>query len=101
MTPRSRKPPDSRATYRRARPNRTAVLTIKCSGCKAKLWKYKKIGPGKVLRCHKARISNRFEVQERGEKLICPCGREIATDRGRFYKMHPDAFTHTGTKDTA
>ncbi|SMP52185.1 hypothetical protein SAMN06295888_107141 [Desulfonatronum zhilinae] len=77
------------------------MLTIKCSGCKAKLWKYKKIGPGKVLRCHKARISKRFEVQERGDKLICPCGREIAADRGRYFKMHPDAFTHTGTKDTA
>ncbi len=76
------------------------MLTIKCSGCKAKLWKYKKIGPGKVLRCHKARIGKRFEVQERDGKLICPCGREIASDMGRFYKMLPVTFIHTGTKDS-
>ncbi|WP_045223171.1 hypothetical protein [Desulfonatronum thioautotrophicum] len=77
------------------------MLTIKCSGCKAKLWKYKKIGPGKVLRCHKTRISKRFEVLERNGVLLCPCGREIASDMGRFYKMHPEAFLHTGTKDSS
>ena len=76
------------------------MLIIRCSGCKAKLWKYKKIGPGKVLRCHKTRITRHFEVQERDGALVCPCGREIATDMGRFYKMHAEAFTHTGTKET-
>ncbi|SDB56672.1 hypothetical protein SAMN05660653_02833 [Desulfonatronum thiosulfatophilum] len=77
------------------------MLTIKCSGCKCKLWKYKKIGPGKVLRCHKSRISKRFDIMERDGMLFCPCGRSIATDMGRFYKMHVDAFTYTGTKDAA
>ena len=77
------------------------MLTIKCSGCKRKLLKYKKIGPGKVLRCHKSRISRQFDVVEREDRLFCPCGRSIATDMGRFYKMHADAFTYTGTKNTA
>ncbi len=77
------------------------VLTIKCSGCKCKLWKYKKIGSGKVLRCHKDRIGKRFDVQERDGMLICPCGRVIASDMGRYYKMHSESFSHTGTKDTA
>lgn len=77
------------------------MLTIKCSSCKIKLWKYKKIGPGKVLRCHKARISKRFAVLEQDGQLLCPCGKVIATDMGRYYKMHADGFIHTGTKDTA
>jgi hypothetical protein len=35
------------------------VLILKCAACKKKLWKYDKIGPGEVLRCHKDRIIKR------------------------------------------
>ncbi|MFW6005558.1 MAG: hypothetical protein ACOCPN_03675, partial [Desulfonatronovibrionaceae bacterium] len=73
------------------------MLTIKCSGCKRKLWKYKKIGPGEVLRCHKQRISKRFEYCEKDGRVHCLCGQTVGIDKGRFYKMIAKAFTYSGT----
>lgn len=77
------------------------MLTIKCSGCKRKLFKYRKIGPGKVLRCHKARIVKKIDIVEQVDSLVCPCGQVVGLDMGRFFKMNADMFIHTGTKDTA
>ncbi|MFP4284969.1 MAG: hypothetical protein ACLFQG_05395 [Desulfovermiculus sp.] len=76
------------------------MLTIKCSGCKHKLFKYYKIGPGQVLRCHKDRIGKQFEVQVREGKLLCSCGRVIGRDKGRYYSMDKNAFTYSGTKSS-
>ncbi|WP_291320019.1 hypothetical protein [Desulfonatronospira sp.] len=75
------------------------MLTIKCSGCKSKLFKYKKVGSGEVLRCHKSRITKWFECLEQEAKISCPCGQVVGIDQGRFYKMNSSAFTYTGTKD--
>lgn len=75
------------------------MLTIKCSACKQKLWKYDKIGPGSVLRCHKSRITRFFQTPVQVEnKIRCSCGKEIGIDKGSFYKMIANAVTHTGTK---
>ena len=74
------------------------MLTIKCSGCKQKLFKYHKIGPGQVLRCHKDRIGKRFQVQVQEGKLFCSCGRVIGRDKGRYFSMDKNAFTSSGTK---
>ncbi len=75
------------------------MLTIKCSGCKRKLFKYRKVGSGEVLRCHKSRITKRFECLEQGGGIACPCGQLVGIDQGRFYKMNSSGFTYTGTKD--
>jgi hypothetical protein len=75
------------------------MLTIKCSGCKRKLWKYRKIGPGEVLRCHKDRMTRDFEYQEKQGKLYCLCGQVIAVDKGTYYKMIARSFTYSGVKD--
>ena len=74
------------------------MLTIKCAGCKHKLFKYKKIGPGQVLRCHKERISRDFGSRVREGKLLCPCGRVIGQDKGTYFSMDKKAFTFSGTK---
>ncbi|MFO7817186.1 MAG: hypothetical protein ACQES5_06435 [Thermodesulfobacteriota bacterium] len=74
------------------------MLTIKCSGCKRKLFKYRKIGPGEVLRCHKSRIDKWLEAQAKNRELICPCGRVVGLDKGGHYKMIRKAFTYSGTK---
>ncbi len=75
------------------------MLIIRCAACKKKLWRYDKIGPGEVLRCHKARIKKYFsEVVDEGHKIFCPCGKEIGIDKGSFYKMIAKAFTYSGTK---
>jgi len=77
------------------------MLTIKCSGCKRKLWKYRKTGPGQVLRCHKSRITRKIESLEKDGWIMCPCGQVVGIDQGGFYKMISRAFIFTGTKDTS
>src|SRR6056297_1442079 len=79
--------------------NRSCMLTIYCSRCKNKLWKYKKIGPGQVLRCHKKRIIQIYSCYFEDQGAWCKCGQRIAIDKGSFYKMIKKSFTCTGTKD--
>lgn len=79
-------------------PGNLAMLTIHCAACKKKLWRYDKIGPGEVLRCHKARITRMYPTQMSGYKIQCPCGKDIGIDKGTHYKMIAKAFTYKGTK---
>lgn len=76
------------------------MLTIICAKCHTKIWKYDKIGKGKVLRCHKARIDRHLvETTVHGDKVHCPsCGQALGIDKGSFYKMDPKAFRYRGTK---
>ncbi len=75
------------------------MLTIKCARCKNKLIKYLKIGKGKVLRCHKSRISNWYELEEVNGNYCCSCGNIIGINKGKFIKMNRHEFTYTGTKE--
>jgi len=78
------------------------MLIIRCAACRQKLWRYDKIGPGEVLRCHKDRIVRIYsEPQALGHKIFCPCGKEIGIDKGTFFKMIAKAFIYKGTKRTA
>jgi hypothetical protein len=77
------------------------VLVIRCAACKKKLWKYDKIGPGEVLRCHKDRISTAYSYNTKGQKIQCTCGKDIGIEKGSFYKMISKAFTYSGTKRNA
>jgi hypothetical protein len=74
------------------------VLVIRCAACKNKLWKYDKIGPGEVLRCHKAKIAKKYTFTAQDEKIQCSCGKEIGTDKGSYIKMVSKTFTYSGTK---
>ncbi|MFO7728150.1 MAG: hypothetical protein R6X11_07455 [Desulfonatronovibrio sp.] len=75
------------------------MLTIKCSGCKRKLWKYRKVGPGEVLRCHKSRITRKFDYVDKEDRVCCLCGQTVGIDKGSHYKMIARAFTYSGEKD--
>ena len=76
------------------------MLTIRCASCRRKLWKYRKIGPGEVLRCHKDRITRDYKVcRQKEHKLYCACGKEIAIDKGGNFKMVAKAFTYSGSKE--
>ncbi len=78
------------------------MLTIKCAACNTKLFRYRKIGQGKVLRCHKARIKriwNMPVITPEGDVLCPACGRLIARDAGRHFDMIKSGFTYTGTKE--
>jgi len=74
------------------------MLVIKCAGCKAKLFKYDKIGKGNVLRCYKEKITKLFKLQYNNGEAICECGNKIGTDLGHCIKMNHSAFIYTGTK---
>ncbi len=74
------------------------MLVIKCAACRSKLWKYDKIGKGEVLRCHKDRITKRYQVKQEEDRIKCQCGRDIGIDKGNYIKMIGKAFTYTGTK---
>ncbi|HMA58994.1 MAG TPA: hypothetical protein VKN64_01790 [Halanaerobiales bacterium] len=75
------------------------MLTIKCSKCKTKLFKYKKIGEGKVIRCWKSKITRVYETEVNNGKLLCGnCGNVIGEVDYKKVDMISDAFTYTGTK---
>ncbi len=74
------------------------MLTLRCAACKRKLWRYDKIGPGEVLRCHKDRIKKMYETLEKDGRIYCTCGRDIGIDKGAYFKMIAKAFTYKGTK---
>lgn len=69
------------------------MLTIRCSKCKTKLWKYDKIGQGEVLRCHKARISKWYVEEEmQGDKIVCPACKPLVLIREASTKWIPMPF---------
>ena len=75
------------------------MLTIKCARCKAKLFKYQKIGSGQVLKCHKSRIKRVYQLETDEQVYCCTCGNVIGKDEGTCIKMTQAAFTYTGTKE--
>jgi hypothetical protein len=73
------------------------MLTIKCAKCKSKVFRYQKLGKGRVLRCYKGRIKNDYSVRD-GSKVLCKCGNLIGIDEQKWVKMRRASFFHTGTK---
>lgn len=74
------------------------MLVIKCAACRRKLWRYRKLGSGEVLRCHRERIEKVWFMEERDGKVWCGCGKAVGIDKGTFIKMNRNAFTYSGTK---
>jgi hypothetical protein len=73
------------------------MLTIHCSKCRKKLFKYEKIGRGRVLKCFKDLIShNASNIEE--DKLKCNCGNIIGLDKGTYFQMKANQFIFTGKK---
>lgn len=71
------------------------MLTIKCAKCKRKLFKYRKIGKGRLLHLWPDRIIENYSVRE-GREVKCECGNLIGIDEDRWIKMKPRAFTRSG-----
>lgn len=74
------------------------MLTIKCAKCRHKLFKYEKIGKGRILRCFKVRMSH-LEAVLNPNALHCICGELIGADKGDYYQMDQRQFTYTGKKE--
>ncbi|SFI12043.1 hypothetical protein SAMN05192551_106227 [Tindallia magadiensis] len=75
------------------------MLTIKCAKCKRKLFKYHKIGNGSVIKCHKIRIKQVYQLNKNYQMFSCACGNNIGKDEGSFIKMNRTGFTYSGTKE--
>jgi len=77
------------------------MLTIKCSKCKNKLFKYEKVGSGRVLRCWKNKITRTYNIKVVEDKLFCAeCDNLIGRIDDKKVDMISEAFTYTGTKTT-
>lgn len=74
------------------------MLTIKCAKCKSKVFRYQKLGKGRVLRCYKGRIKHDYSVRD-GSRVLCKCGNIIGVDGQKWVKMRQSSFFHTGTKE--
>lgn len=72
------------------------MLTIKCAKCKAKIFKYLKIGKGRLLHCWRQRIIEDYSVRA-GNEVRCQCGNLIGIDEGKWIKLKRNSFTCSGT----
>jgi len=73
------------------------MLTIKCAKCKGKVFRYVKIGKGKLWHCWKSRIVEDYSIHE-GKEVRCQCGNLIGIDEGKWIKLKQHSFTCSGTK---
>ena len=62
------------------------MLTIKCAGCQSKIFKYQKVGKGRVLCCWDTRIVKDYSYSE-NDQVKCVCGEVIGT---KNYKWSQD-----------
>jgi hypothetical protein len=75
------------------------MLTLRCAGCRSKLFKYAKLGQGEVHRCHKSRMEKPAGVRQEEDRLLCRgCGATLGLDKGSHYSMNKGSFTYKGTK---
>jgi DNA-directed RNA polymerase subunit RPC12/RpoP len=72
------------------------MIIIKCTRCKRKILKYKKISRGRVIRCYKDRIMKIYPIQDQ-QNLQCLCGEYIGVDEGKWFKMKQNTFEYSGT----
>ncbi|MCD6411995.1 MAG: hypothetical protein J7L20_06200 [Thermoplasmata archaeon] len=64
------------------------VLEVRCKSCDRIIFKYLKIGKGKLWHCWKGRIIEDYSVRE-GEIVKCACGRVIGKDEKKWIKLKP------------
>jgi hypothetical protein len=69
------------------------MMVIKCTNCKRKVFRYEKIGKGRVLRCWKGRIVKDYSIRH-GKEVKCQCGNLIGIDEGNWVKMRQHSFTY-------
>ncbi len=72
------------------------MLTIKCAKCGTKLFKYRKVGTGRVLRCWFSRIIEDYSMRD-GDKILCKCGNHIGTADNLKIRMKQSQFKTSGT----
>jgi hypothetical protein len=75
----------------------SSMITVSCASCGAKLFRYQKIGKGRLLHCWKTRISSDHTRRE-GVDIFCPtCGQHIGVVETQWINMHGGSFTVKGS----
>ena len=69
------------------------ILTIRCTKCKSKIFRYLKIGKGRVLHCWKGRIIEDYSIHD-GIEIKCQCGNLIGIDEEKWIKMKQHTFSY-------
>ena len=73
------------------------MITVKCAKCKFKIFKYIKIGQGRILKIYNDRITEDNSTRENGE-VLCKCGNVVGKEFDGYIKPIKGSFTHTGRK---
>jgi len=71
------------------------MIIVKCAKCKRKVFRYLKIGRGKLWHCWKNRIIEDNSIRD-GDEIKCQCGNLVGIDDGKWIKMKPHSFTYSG-----
>lgn len=64
----------------------TRVMVIRCPQCNKRVFRYLKVGKGRVIRCYKDRIREDRAIRKDGE-VSCACGARMGRDEGNYIKM--------------
>jgi len=72
------------------------MQTIRCAKCKQKIFKYKKIGKGKLLRCWYEKIIEDYSIRD-GNTIKCACGNVIGSADHKKVKMRYNSFERSGS----
>lgn len=64
----------------------TRVMVIRCPRCHKRVFRYLKVGKGRVIRCYKDRIKEDRAVRKDGG-VSCVCGARLGRDEGDHIKM--------------
>jgi len=71
------------------------MITVKCAKCKRRIFRYLKIGKGKLWHCWKDRIIEDKSIRD-GDEIKCQCGNLVGIDEGKWIKMKQHSFTYSG-----
>jgi len=72
------------------------MITVYCAACGKKLFRYQKIGKGRLLHCWHTRISSSHTVR-RGDDVYCTCGQHIGVIETKWINLHGGSFTVKGS----
>ena len=73
------------------------MMIIKCAKCKREVFKYVKIGKGKLWHCWKDRIVEDLSVHD-GKNIKCNCGNLIGFNEEKWIKLKRHSILISGTK---
>ncbi|MEX0567587.1 MAG: hypothetical protein Q6363_000300 [Candidatus Njordarchaeota archaeon] len=70
------------------------ILIVRCSKCRTKIFKYMKVGSGRLWHCWKSKILEDYSIR-RGEQVVCPkCGSIIGIEKKAYIKLIKGAYSY-------